>query len=246
MYLCGVKATMKIWIKETRSTNTLLSSWSRWLPDGTAVIARSQSAGRGQRGNSWEAEPGKNLTTSILLKCRDVDIRESYYLSEAVALATVDLLNDCGIQADVKWPNDIYVDNRKIAGILIENQLNGTKIERTIAGIGLNVNQTVWRSDAPNPVSIAQCTAREWDVAVLVDKLQQAILYRLDMNRTELHNQLMSHLWRRDGFYDYHDELLHEDIKARIVAIASSGQITMELTDGSLREYMFKEVSVIV
>lgn len=235
---------MTIWVGETESTNTLLSRRGEYLPDGAAVVARIQSGGRGQRGNSWEAEPGKNVTMSMLLRNRGVDIRRGYCLSEAVALGAVDLLESLGIEALVKWPNDIYVGNRKIAGILIENQLSGTMIERSIVGIGLNVNQRVWRSDAPNPVSASELTDKEYDVRQIATVLQKAILRRLEGDVEANHTALMARLWRREGFHRYRDELTGEDIWAKIVEISPSGHICMEMAGGGIKEYMFKEITV--
>ena len=148
------------------STNAVLAS----RPDaqhGTVVATRSQTAGRGQRGNSWEAEPGTNLTFSLLLRPQGFPAARQFELSMLVALGVADVLNSLfgrlgfrDLKARIKWPNDIYVGHKKIVGILIENQLSGAGIDRTIVGIGVNVNQTRFLSDAPNPTSVALLTGR--------------------------------------------------------------------------------------
>ena len=146
------------------STNTYLSGIASNSPHGTCVLADRQSAGRGQRGNTWESEPGKNLTFSVLLRPDGLHASQQFRISQAVSLAITDTLDGFlpeGIEAKVKWPNDIYVGNRKICGILIENTLCGAAIQHSIIGIGLNINQRDFLSDAPNPVSLYQLTRKD-------------------------------------------------------------------------------------
>ena len=120
---------MKIkWIDKVDSTNTYLKEHPSEVPAGTMLAARTQKAGRGQRGNSWESEPGKNLTFSFRAENLPLRPSEQFAVSEATALAIVALLRDYDIEAKVKWPNDIYVGNRKICGILIENSIMGDMI----------------------------------------------------------------------------------------------------------------------
>jgi BirA family biotin operon repressor/biotin-[acetyl-CoA-carboxylase] ligase len=163
------------------STSSYLATIADTLPDGTVVVTREQTAGRGQRGNSWEAEPGANLTFSLLLRPEGVKAVEQFAISEAVALGIVTALQAYmpGVDVRIKWPNDIYANGRKICGILIENAILGTEIRRSIAGIGINVNQTVWRSDAPNPVSMAQLTGKTFDLDTLLTDVFRAIYAEL-------------------------------------------------------------------
>ncbi|MDE5927427.1 MAG: biotin--[acetyl-CoA-carboxylase] ligase, partial [Duncaniella sp.] len=157
-------------IKDTLpSTSSYLAGIAADAPHGTVVMAREQTAGRGQRGNSWEAEPGCNITLSLLLRPEGLHPARQFVISQAVSLAIADLVSHfVAAPVSIKWPNDIYVDDRKICGILIENTITGTSIDRTIVGIGLNVNQTEFRSDAPNPVSMRQLMPKiEFAVASL-------------------------------------------------------------------------------
>ena len=156
------------WLDECVSTNTQVTEYPL-SEEGVIVAARCQTGGRGQKGNSWEAQPGKNLTFSAMWKPRGIAAREQFSISEAVALAVVDFLEDAGINAKVKWPNDIYVDDRKICGILIEHSVMGTEISRTIAGVGINVNQREFLSGAPNPVSMASIAGTEFPTERLLD-----------------------------------------------------------------------------
>lgn len=143
------------WLKEIDSTNSEAHRYRHEASDFTVWAAEFQTAGRGQRGNSWESAVGENLTFSILLKPHKFLSTRQFELSEVVALGVVNYLASKGIDAKIKWPNDIYVGDKKICGILIENVLSGDTLSVCIAGIGLNLNQRVFRSDAPNPTSVA-------------------------------------------------------------------------------------------
>ena len=166
-------------------------------------MARRQTAGRGQRGNSWESEAGQNVTLSVMLRPESVEAREQFMVSEAVAIATA----CCGRRADrgsgrSEVLNDIYVGQQKIAGILIECGLEGGRISRAIAGIGLNVNQSVWRSDAPNPVSMRQLTGEEYDTAatarLLVERVARLTAMLLP-GADEIERSYAARLWRREA-----------------------------------------------
>lgn len=178
------------------STNSAID---RNAPHGHALMALTQTAGRGQRGNHWEAEPGKNITLSLMLRPEGIAANRQFEISEAVALGVADAVEELGVErVAVKWPNDIYVGDSKIAGILIENSLSGTAIARSIAGIGLNVNQTEFHSDAPNPVSLAQLTGRTFDIRALAQRMIDLILGRLGRDN---HEEYRRRLWRRKGLW---------------------------------------------
>ena len=138
-----------------RSTSSEFTDPDRFR-HGAVIATREQTAGRGQRGNSWEAEPGKNLTFSMLLRPRGLHAARQFELSMVVSLAiadAIDALLPQGVRTAVKWPNDIYIGMEKVCGILIENRLAGPFIEYSVAGIGININQRRFLSDAPNPTS---------------------------------------------------------------------------------------------
>lgn len=173
---------MIIWRDTCPSTNSDPAVLDPEAPHGLVVAAREQTAGRGQRGNTWESGPGLNLSFSIVLRPGDLHAARQFCISEAVALAVAETVeeelrrNGVGDPVYVKWPNDIYVGDRKICGILIENTVTGTHIDKSIVGIGLNVNQREFLSDAPNPVSIIQLTARETPLQPLLDHLTSRLL----------------------------------------------------------------------
>lgn len=265
-----------ICIPEAASTNSWVASYSGETDKDFMVYAVAQTAGRGQRGNSWESEPGKNITASALLHPVGIIPARQFIISEAVALAVTDLLAEIGIDAMVKWPNDIYVGDRKICGILIEHSIMPGKILRTIAGIGINVNQQIFRSDAPNPVSVVQLTGATHDIPSLVKRLATHLERRMEISRNEevaksvssevendragnlgingdkgnlssLHEEFMQKLWRGDGsLYPFFDRKVNEEIKASVLRVAPDGMLTLKIEDGEERTYVFKEIEFLL
>lgn len=213
------------------------------------VWAEHQSAGRGQRGHAWHSTEGDNLTFSVVLTPTFLPIVEQFLLSEVVALALVATLGDYGIACSIKWTNDIYAGDRKITGVLIEHALAGDTLARTIVGIGLNVNQTTFPDDLPNPTSMAAERGTTFD--------RKAVLLRFLDNLQRLYSQLeagdkagiealyrasMYHLGERHT-YAYPTG---ERFAATIRGVRPSGQLLLEHDDGTIREYAFKEVEFVL
>lgn len=148
----------------------------------TVIVARKQTLGIGQRGNHWEAEPGKNLTFSIVLKPTFLPIPDQYQLTKAVSLGIVDFLSPLIPKGDIriKWPNDIYVDGHKICGILITHRIAKEQITNTVVGIGLNVNQQRFSSWIPNPTSLRLLNGCTWVLDELLEQLLKNITIRYD------------------------------------------------------------------
>lgn len=242
-----------ITLPEVGSTSTYLRESLPDAPAGTVVVTHCQSAGRGQRGNSWEAEPGRNLTFSVLLRPEGIVAMTQYAISEAVAVAIVEtlapLVPDPELLA-IKWPNDIYYGDRKLCGILIENTLSGMSIVRSIAGVGINVNQHEFRSDALNPVSLWQITGREYQLEPLLEDVCEAIIGNVSLVGSEQgHEPIASRyrekLWRRDGLYPYQ---LPDGttFMASIESVAPTGHLTLRHEDNTLTTHAFKEVASII
>ena len=157
-----------IWLDTVDSTNNEVRRRISGLDNLSVLSVMSQTKGRGQRGNIWLSEPGENLLFSVILKYSerlgDTDLippvlaYDQFVISQLTSLAVVDLLATHDIVARIKWPNDIYAGDEKICGILIENSLKGSEIDWSIIGIGLNVNQTAFPEDLPNPTSMKLCT----------------------------------------------------------------------------------------
>lgn len=240
--------TIITWLDEVDSTNTRMAQMLDVnTPSGTVIAARCQNAGRGQRGNTWEAEPGKNLSFSMLLRPAGTPARCQFRISQAVALAIVSVLRPmlAGHDVAVKWPNDIYVGNRKICGILIENTITGQDIAHSIAGIGINVNQSVFRSDAPNPVSIIQLTGHETPLEPLLEKFAAEILRYLAFDAETLQSEYMRSLWRKERSR-YRDVATGREFEAAITDIGRMGHLMLTDTDGREMTYAFKEVASVL
>ena len=230
------------WLKEHRDSS--LASLSDVAKEPSlCVVADYQTAGKGCGTNSWESERGKNLTFSVMLHPVEIPASGQFRISEAVSVALCTTLETYIYnKVEIKWPNDIYVGDQKICGILIENRLQGTTIMDSIVGIGLNVNQQTFRSDAPNPVSMYQLVGHEMDRTALLD----AFLEALDevMDSETVGTDYRSRLYRRDGFYDYRDG--QGDFQAKLLNVLDDGRLVLLDTEGTARLYAFKEVQYII
>lgn len=241
-----------ILLQETTSTNNYIKRNAAFLPSGTVIVAFKQTAGRGQKGNSWEAEPGKNATMSLLVKKPKIGVKNQFAISEAVSLAIVDVLENYASGFKIKWPNDIYYGDHKIGGILIEHSLSGDEIDYTIAGVGVNINQQVFVSGAPNPISLTRITGKTYDMNVISDKLSDTLERYCDFDGTReqlnaLHKRYLSYLYRYDG--KPHQFTTPEVItfEASIENVALDGTLTLRhSSDQSLHDYSFKEVGFII
>ncbi len=239
-------------VEEAASTNSLMASQVASLPHGAVIAARRQTAGRGQRGNSWESEPYANLTFSMLLRPRTILAVNQFELSMIVALSVCDALRAAtGIDPMVKWPNDIYVGDKKICGILIENSLEGRRIGRSIAGIGINVNQERFISDAPNPVSLINLTGRRYDLDDLLNSVTQTILARFDAyeaapDSAALLDEYCNRLWRYGDYYLWHDVADNRTYEGRITQVALTGHLTILDRHSHSKTYAFKEIAPIL
>lgn len=243
-----------IHLHEIDSTNNFLRNFHpEQEEDITLVTADFQTAGRGQRGNSWESEEGKNVVYSLLIHPRHTKPSKMFFVSEVAALSICEALDPLstsieGLPFCIKWPNDIYYGDRKIAGILIETDLMGGRIENAIIGVGVNINQREFRSDAPNPVSLFQITGHETDCQQVLNRIMEcftALYAQLEQGEYDtLHTHFKQRLYRREGFHPYNDENGRFD--ARIVDIEPTGHLILEDTEGQQRRYAFKEVSFVI
>ncbi|MDR2413914.1 MAG: biotin--[acetyl-CoA-carboxylase] ligase [Odoribacteraceae bacterium] len=233
----------EIWeYPELSSTNDEAARRAGELPDRGVVVARRQTGGRGQGGNQWESEAGKNITMTIAFRPRQLPARDQFAISMAVALGTRDLVARYASGCSVKWPNDVYVDDRKIAGILIEHVVTGEALTLSLCGVGLNVNQTRFTSDAPNPVSLSLILGRELPTREVMEGLLDAIdrRYRLINDPSTLRRDYLASLYRGTGTSEW------EDDKGRFMAIVEGvngyGQLLLRDEEGRTRVYNFKEV----
>jgi BirA family biotin operon repressor/biotin-[acetyl-CoA-carboxylase] ligase len=241
-------------IDETDSTN----SWLKNVQRSTLIAAPNsqgenvqrivvwteyQTAGRGCGTNLWESERGKNLTFSMLIQPKELPATQQFHLSMAISLAICDALGQYIGDVSIKWPNDIYWRNGKIGGILIENTLKGSSIMESIIGVGLNVNQRVFKSDAPNPVSMWQICEHETDRETLLKEILEAFERRIDHLHC-LGEEYLAKLYRRQGYHPYADK--DGAFMAEIVTVEDDGQLVLHDDNGKERRYAFKEVQFII
>lgn len=235
-------------LNEVDSTNSFALGLLRGadIAEGAVVTARSQTTGRGQRGNSWFSEPGKNITCSIILKPTFLDISLQFDLTRAVALGIADLLSDLlpSTEVRIKWPNDIIADGKKVAGILIENVVNGNQVSASIAGIGLNVNQADFGNDAPHAVSVLQLTGREFET----EEAMKHLFANIEARYLQLRGGNVEKLRA-----DYHARLFKRDVPARytdfktifdatLESVSVEGMLCLRCADGVEKRFGFKEV----
>ena len=237
------------------STNTYLRELGGGDPsfDYEVAVATFQTAGRGQKGNTWESEAGKNLLFSILAHPQNIKVQEQFYISEAIALAVSDSViafigPEYADGVSVKWSNDVYWKDYKMAGILIENTLQGDRILDTVAGVGLDVNQEVFLSDAPNPISMRNITGREFDLEALLNDIVERFIGYMEAGTTELRNKTdklyRDRLYRRQGYHKFRDS--NGIFEARIEGIRPDGCLMLQTRSGEHRTYEFKQVQFVI
>ena len=239
-----------IYIPQTISTNVSLAEICSkgYTENLTSVYSSFQTDGRGQRGNKWESEDGKNLLFSFVIFPNGLPAREHFILLQITALALFDTLSEYTDGISIKWPNDIYWMDRKICGTLIENDLSGMNIERSISGTGVNLNQKIFRSDAPNPISLSQITGQEYDIETVLHKIMNSasIYHRMFDNGESdiIRKKYFEAIYRKDGFYMYKDD--NGTFDAIIEDIEKDGRLVLKDREGRVRKYLFKEVSYII
>ena len=217
--------------------------------EGDIVWAEVQSAGRGQRGHTWQSREGENLTFSVVLEPTFLHITQQFSLLEVVALSLVDTLAIEGIEASIKWTNDIYVGDRKLVGILIEHASVTTHLHRTIVGIGINVNQREFDASLPNPTSMALVTERQFERERVLESFVQMLQRNYTLLREgggkALHERYLSKLYRRNTPHTY---ALADGTRfeGTIRDVRERGELVVEHEDGSLHEYLFKEIEFVL
>jgi BirA family biotin operon repressor/biotin-[acetyl-CoA-carboxylase] ligase len=235
-----------IHIDETDSTNRWLKDWlvaesEMKAKNYLVVVTEYQTAGRGCGSNTWESERGKNLIFSVLIRPQNMPASLQFHISMAMSLAICEALGTMVGDLSIKWPNDIYWRDSKIAGMLIEHTLVGAYVKDSIIGVGLNVNQRVFHSDAPNPVSLWQISGHETDRSQLLHNILEAFeQYLLQDNIRE---KYLIQLYRRRDFYPYCDK--NGAFMARIITVEPDGQLLLCDEEGHERRYFFKEVRFI-
>ncbi len=236
-----------VFVPECHSTNTLAHEIGQLSSsvDGTTVITSNQTAGRGQRGNSWEAEPGKNLTFSVLLKPTFLAVKDQFFLNIISSLSIRDILKDrSDATVSIKWPNDILISSKKICGILIENQIQGQQVSQSIVGIGLNVNQKTFA--VPTATSLMECTGRSEDLQLLFDLLLQRLETRYlqlrDGKYAKLREEYLDALFLRGTASVFSSG--DQQFQGTIIGIDDIGKLVVDTSFG-VRSFGLKEIAYV-
>lgn len=240
-------------INKVTSTNNyaLQLIESGGLHEGDVISVPYQERGRGQGDNSWESEPGSNLLISIILEPNMISASQQFVLTQIISMAIADTVKEYVFagyeiaEVKIKWPNDIYVDDKKIAGVLFQNFIKGNQIEYSIVGIGINVNQKKFCSDAPNPVSIINYIHKQTDLDELLSKLLNKIgnhyeEFKFKENFSRLKSEYINNLYRFGELTTYSD--YNGKFKGKIIDIDDFGRLSIKLENGEVKKYMFKEV----
>ena len=234
-------------IESCASTNSFLKDLSdkQTLEEGTFVVTSKQTAGKGQAGNYWEADPCKNITLSMVLFPDFLPIQKHFLLSEIIVLGVKDVLDTYTQGISVKWPNDIYYQDKKLGGILIENDIMEQTISRSIVGIGININQETFRPETPNPISLKQITGKESDLNVFLEQISDSISARYkQLKDGEIDTIIKDYhqaLYRNNGFYPFKDS--NHSFLAEIESVGNDGFLHLRNDKGEQLCYTFKEVT---
>ena len=238
-----------VYLKTTKSTNDYAITLSNNDPNhNTCTYSFDQIAGRGQIGRYWFSDTDKNLTTTFSWKQPDIPIQEQFRINMAFSLALWDFAASIIPDKEhlmIKWPNDIYFKDKKLAGILIQNVLKGTAIEVCHLGVGINVNQLVFPESLPNPISFRQICAHNFDLEDLQKKLIQKVssgLGRLSDHNFELKSAYESLLFRKEMVATY--QVGDQKLAGIIKGTSPEGKLRIDLEDG-MREFNFREVGYV-
>jgi len=212
--------------------------------DITIIEATEQTKGRGQKGNCWESNAGENLTLSYIIKPHFLQPTQQFFLSMAMSLAIKDCLDQFTPNVSIKWPNDIYVNDHKICGILIENSLMGNEIQWSIIGIGLNINQKTFSEWIPNPTSLSIETGKDFSTFEIKKMLTHSIekwynaLYNNELKN--IHKEYNSQLYLKNNIATYKDA--DGVFEGEIIEADEFGMLQVRRNNGNSQSYAFKEI----
>jgi BirA family biotin operon repressor/biotin-[acetyl-CoA-carboxylase] ligase len=238
-----------IHLQEVSSTNNYLKELSKEkeLEEGTVILADYQTAGRGRGTNTWLADSGKSITMSVYIRPL-LKAGHHFMLNEMLSVALVDVLASQGIYAMIKWPNDIYIADRKVAGLLIENVLHGDTISGSVLGIGLNVNQQKFPKELTNPVSMAQVLERSLVLPELTETILACITRRYEIlktgNMNQLHTEYSAHLYKRGEWISFDSK--EQKVEGILFNVFQSGELCVRLNNGALQSYLYDEVQNLI
>lgn len=233
------------------STNSYATEMLRQITpkEGTIIYTFEQTSGRGQRGNTWLSEPAKNVAFSLILHPSFLRAEEQFLLTKITSLAAADLMAEIlknagsNVAVKIKWPNDLYVNDQKIGGILIENTIRENNIQYSVIGIGLNINQAAFNNSI-NAASVKTISGKESDLHAIVNRLCEFLEARYLQLRTNKRDHLdfsyLQHLYRLNEWKKYADK--NSSFEGKIVGVSASGKLQMELLNGDVKEFDLKEI----
>lgn len=238
-------------LPETKSTNSYaIEVLAKDRPkEGCVIITDHQTAGKGTDTNTWESERGKNLTFSIILY-PELAADQQFILNKAISLGIYDFLISIlpDHKVSIKWPNDLYIEDKKVCGILIQNSVMGNKFEYMVVGIGLNVNQEYFTSKAPNPVSLKIASRVEYNLNELLQQLLHSVFYRYNRIKTgtteKIENDYQQALYRLEEWHEYMVNGIR--VNSKITATNAYGQLILEKENGESIVCDLKEVKFII
>lgn len=241
--------TKIIRLQEVDSTNRYLKELDSYEEDAlTVVVADYQTSGKGQGAHTWESEQGKNLLFSMSVCPRWIPVRQQFLLSEAGGIAVKEALETYAEGFTLKWPNDVYWKDKKISGTLIEATVDSKGVKRCIYGIGINVNQIEFKSDAPNPVSLCQILGYEIDREEILQKILEAFKRYYELLRRADYQDVSGiyhlALYRRKGYHWYED--INGKFEGAFVEVEDDGHLVLHDRKGVIRSYAFGEIKYIL
>jgi len=230
-------------LAEIDSTNDyakeILHSQKELLP--FMVQASYQTKGKGQYTKFWYSDNAKNLLCSLAFQIQNIRIEEQFVISQIIAVSLYKVLQDYQLTAAIKWPNDIYVENKKIAGILIENSIISSRIESVIVGLGFNLNQTNFPKDLRNKAtSLSLITKKEFDIDEFVKKWIEKLQWAFSENKEEIKEIYHTRLYQKDKFAHYKDA--KNEFDGKILGVDNRGQLILQTLDGTVKYYMNNEL----
>lgn len=242
--ICGDECYGIHYFKELESTNDMAQKPKYKHKD--IIVSDAQTKGRGQGGNTWTSEPGKNLMFSMIIEPNGLQAAKQFLLSEIISLSITDTLASYKIKASIKWPNDIYIKDKKVAGILIENEVQAGKITRSIIGVGLNVNQTEFDNELAHATSMSIMADREFNRSKVLTRLCNYFSLRseqlYDGDTKWIEDDYFSRLYLANTPHTFK---LPDGTRFRgtIRSVSESGELNIETHNGSIRTFLFKEVA---
>lgn len=219
--------------------------------EGTVIRTDEQNAGRGQFGSVWKSSIGENITLSIIFCPKFLLAKQQFYLNAAIALGVYDFINKIigpDAEVSIKWPNDIYIGSKKVAGILIENILKGIYLDKTIVGIGINVNQTIFDPQLPNPISLSLFAEKKFDLNKIIFQLYESLEHhylRLQKGSyIDLHTEYISRLFRL-GVKSTFRLSSANHIEGVIIGTDEQGRLKIKV-ENDIKYFDLKEVSPVI